>query len=1729
MVFIGIVTRVQQNNGEIFVKVQNGFELDELHNVQITSTPSDNTVLAYETSTSLYKMKSIPALLGYTPTTNARTLTINGTSYDLSADRSWSVGTHTGNLTTGYVPKATGATTLTDSIIYDNGSGIGINTTSPYDSANFKLDVNGGVIIKNTSGTLAQLILINSNPATGGNNGFVQFTAGGNTATAFAELQSYYGLSVASGALRLQPAGGQVLIGTRTASAFTTDINGTLRVSGQLTLGSTISNNTYVYTMPGASGTLALVSQIPSLSGYVPTSRTLTINGTSFDLSADRSWSITAGVSSVQAGSGISVSTSGGVATVSNTGLLSGTAGSGISVSTSGQNLNIVNTGLLSGTAGSGISVSTSGQNLNIVNTGLLSATAGSGISVSTSSQNVNIVNTGLLSATAGTGISVSTTSGTLNIVNTITNTNQLTNGAGYITGINSSMVTSALGYTPYNSSNPSGYISSYTETDTLASVTARGATTSTTLTTTVDSSSAAIVAQNNGTGARWYGRIGSFNSSSDRSAFIATYASVAVVGAHNNALTAWAPLYVNTVDGTNGGQVYLPTTSYMGGNIILHAGNYNSYSPTLTGSGASGTWGISISGASASATDALRIRYNDGPRNLSDRLPNTLIRTVFWDFVTSGTVGGTGNYAGVMTYAPWDGTSASTGDSSYQLAFLNESGINGSGLPGLRLRKGIDTTWGTWYSFLHAGNYTSYSPTLTGGGASGTWGINITGNAATVGGVQLDNIVWGNARGTNDSVTTDNDSLDKTGYYTSSGFTNRPFGVANWMYIEHIKLYNNNALYQKQIGYDTYDDRMWVRTESGGTWSSWKQIWTSDSLTNLNQLTNGPGYITGYTETDTLATVMARGSSTASGITFTAPGGSILMKHAVAEVDAWIFQENAANWGLYYKNNPSGHHAFGGYTTVGAETFGMSAANVSGNGVLTSNFVGATSAYAQWMLSNYTGYIWSASTIFAAGDMRAPQFRFTNSGNSAFMTGDAGWGARIQTDSGYILFGPANGSYAHIYTDRGNFYFNKDILINGTQVVVNSGTWGINITGGSGSVSGLTLNNLNSPINPDNVTQNQLGYNTSVNLFGQTDGGLYSSAYSSNWIHQIYGDFRSGQIAIRGKQSGTWQAWRTVLDSGNYTSYALPVNGNWIGNTGMNDQRLFLRTNGDLNHYLWNAADDWEELNAYEGTGFRITSNMGSTGVLYVYGSSNGGYTYSPYSFRAPIFYDSQDTNYYVDPNSESSLYRFTAASMTRNAINYLSINSPFTTRAAQTRPYQNGTMGWGTTDFNTVFSNWGSGFIDSWSSPANSPDNGIATHWVGFQSLHYNHENNTNGYGFQMVYGGGAGHRYFWRNAWASLSGWVEMIHTGNIGSQSVSYANSAGSVSWGNVSGRPTALSQFTNDSGYITSGATVAGLNTTFLGNGSTNIDSGYSRVIRNENSNGGNPTYAPVLHLAASDTMWQISAGHAGQTNLVWRSGYAGTWSTPWWTVWHSGNDGAGSGLDADLLDGYHASNFLGFQGNSYYQVQNWLQLNGVYGLYAPSVNGAHWLPNTASTYTTWRIAGSRNGYSGIHDDYSNLQMLMFDGSGNGGTYREANGLWYWYYHLGNNCMGIGTSTTSSSYKLYVNGTIYATGDVIAYSDRRKKTNIETIGNALEKVTSLRGVFYDKIGEEERGRQLGVIAQEVDEVLPEAVSYAKDIDEYGVKYGNLGGLFIEAFKEQQRQIEELKSIIDGLTK
>jgi len=68
LVFIGIVTRVSATVGEIFVKVQNGFELKEIHDVDlITTAPSNNEILTFESSTSLWKPKTVVSALGFTP------------------------------------------------------------------------------------------------------------------------------------------------------------------------------------------------------------------------------------------------------------------------------------------------------------------------------------------------------------------------------------------------------------------------------------------------------------------------------------------------------------------------------------------------------------------------------------------------------------------------------------------------------------------------------------------------------------------------------------------------------------------------------------------------------------------------------------------------------------------------------------------------------------------------------------------------------------------------------------------------------------------------------------------------------------------------------------------------------------------------------------------------------------------------------------------------------------------------------------------------------------------------------------------------------------------------------------------------------------------------------------------------------------------------------------------------------------------------------------------------------------------------------------------------------------------------------------------------------------------------------------------------------------------------------------------------------------------------------
>ncbi len=105
-----------------------------------------------------------------------------------------------------------------------------------------------------------------------------------------------------------------------------------------------------------------------------------------------------------------------------------------------------------------------------------------------------------------------------------------------------------------------------------------------------------------------------------------------------------------------------------------------------------------------------------------------------------------------------------------------------------------------------------------------------------------------------------------------------------------------------------------------------------------------------------------------------------------------------------------------------------------------------------------------------------------------------------------------------------------------------------------------------------------------------------------------------------------------------------------------------------------------------------------------------------------------------------------------------------------------------------------------------------------------------------------------------------------------------------------------------------------------------------------------------------------------------------------------------------------------------------------------------------------------------------------------------------------------------------NGTITATNtitgsDIIATSDRRLKTNVENISNALATVRKLRGVKFNRKGSDRR--HLGFIAQETKEHVPEVV-FGDNDEILGISYGNMVALLVEAVKELAIENEELRA-------
>jgi len=175
--------------------------------------------------------------------------------------------------------------------------------------------------------------------------------------------------------------------------------------------------------------------------------------------------------------------------------------------------------------------------------------------------------------------------------------------------------------------------------------------------------------------------------------------------------------------------------------------------------------------------------------------------------------------------------------------------------------------------------------------------------------------------------------------------------------------------------------------------------------------------------------------------------------------------------------------------------------------------------------------------------------------------------------------------------------------------------------------------------------------------------------------------------------------------------------------------------------------------------------------------------------------------------------------------------------------------------------------------------------------------------------------------------------------------------------------------------------------------------------------------------------------------------------------------------------------------------------------------------------------GSGNGVSTTHGSRRSLQLLT--DTNYGGTYDNHSG------YLMYSTMPGGWGTAQLNFAHSNNWGSYDTADpsmivedsgvtaraFVYSSDRRLKENIKPVKNALDRILDLEGVSFD--WKKDGRNSLGLIAQDVEKIFPELVHTNESTGFKSVEYGNLVSPLVEAIKEQQKQIEELKLEIEKL--
>jgi hypothetical protein len=269
LVYIGVVTRSHATQGQIEVKIQNGYELDEIHDVAISSV-ANNEVLVYESATGLWKNKTIPTILGYTPQAQ-----LSGTGFIKAS------GTTISYDNTTYVP--------TSRTITINGFGYDL-------SSNVNFTINPGVWGQITGALSNQTDLqqtLNTKEGT---------ISGGTTSQYWRGDKSWQNLNKTAVGLanvdNTTDLGKPISTATQTALDLKVPTSRSITINGVgYNLSADVNFNIGAGVWGQITGTLSNQTDLyQTLNTKVPADRTITINGVTQSLTTDRSWTISAGI-----------------------------------------------------------------------------------------------------------------------------------------------------------------------------------------------------------------------------------------------------------------------------------------------------------------------------------------------------------------------------------------------------------------------------------------------------------------------------------------------------------------------------------------------------------------------------------------------------------------------------------------------------------------------------------------------------------------------------------------------------------------------------------------------------------------------------------------------------------------------------------------------------------------------------------------------------------------------------------------------------------------------------------------------------------------------------------------------------------------------------------------------------------------------------------------------------------------------------------------------------------------------------------------------------------------------------------------------------------------------------------------------------------------------------------------------------------------------------------------